>query len=109
MASVGYLLIVTIKLATTGDVIAVVRQGSSSGLMSSLLPWPPLLGAYFLISLYLITHKAPTPSELYFLLLVPLNFQLGYEISIEFACLLCRKRLSPVSSSAVGEGMLRQH
>lgn len=66
MASVGYVLIVTIKLAATGAVVAVVRQESGTGLVSSLLSWPPLLGAFFPFTLYLITHEAPGPSELCF-------------------------------------------
>ena len=96
MASVGYVLIVTIKLVTTRGVVVVVRQESSSCLVSSLLSWAPLLGAYFLITLYLITHEASGSGELcvcvfYFLITCALQFQLCYEISIEFACLLCRK------------------
>ena len=66
----GYVLIVTIKLATTGGVVVVVRQESGSGLESSLLSWALPLGAYFPITLYLINIKLPVPVNCVLLLLL---------------------------------------
>lgn len=54
-------------------------------------------------------HKAPSPSELcfFFFITCTIKFPASYGISIEFACLLCRKHLSPVNSSAGGKAMRR--